>query len=334
MNVGENCTRKYQTIMPSIERNGEKMPDWLPVFNDEMADFWSGEMLWNTTLTSYTTFRVGGAAEALVFPRGVKELSQLIQGLRKINVPWHVIGRGSNIVVSDKGVKGVVIVFGHNFSSRQIVEESADSVQVKVEAGHSLSGLVNWSVEKGLSGLEFAVGIPGTIGGAIVMNAGAWGGEIRDVVASVTMIDKKGNSITRKRDEIDFAYRSWGEADSMIAVEGVFELKKSDPTLVKRRCQDFHESRKNMQPQNKPSGGSFFKNPPGGKSAGQLIDESGLKGLRAGGAEVSSVHANFIVNDGSATAADIIKLMHIIQQRVEEASGISLQPEVRFLGWE
>ena len=132
MNVGENCTRKYQTIMPSIEKNGEKMPDWLPVFNDEMADFWSGEMLWNTTLTSYTTFRVGGAAEALVFPRGVKELSRLIQGLRKINVPWHVIGRGSNIVVSDKGVKGVVIVFGHNFSSRQIVEESADLVKVKV----------------------------------------------------------------------------------------------------------------------------------------------------------------------------------------------------------
>lgn len=334
MNVEKNSVRPYPVLMPPTEGNREKMPDWLPVFNDEMADFWIGEMLWNTSLASYTTFRVGGAAEALVFPRGVKELSQLIQGLRKINVPWHIIGRGSNIVVSDKGVQGVVIVFGRNFSSRQILEESADSVQVRVEAGHSLSGLVNWSVEKGLSGLEFAAGIPGTVGGAIVMNAGAWEGEIRDVIASVTMMDGKGNSITRKRDEIDFTYRSWGEAESMIVVEGVFELKKSDPVLIKSRCQDYHDRRKNMQPHNKPSGGSFFKNPLGNKSAGQLIDEAGLKGYRVGDAEVSSVHANFIVNDGSATAADLIELMHIIQQRVEEASGISLQPEVKFLGWE
>jgi UDP-N-acetylmuramate dehydrogenase len=334
MNVEKNSVRHYQALVQQTERNQDKMPDWLPVFNDEMADFWIGEMLWNTSLDSYTTFRVGGAAEALVFPRGVKELSQLIQGLRKINVPYHIIGRGSNIVVSDKGVRGVVIVFGRNFSSRQILEESVESVLVRVEAGHSLSGLVNWSVEKGLSGLEFAVGIPGTVGGAIVMNAGAWEGEIKDVIASVTMMDGKGNSITRKRDAIDFAYRSWGEAESMIAVEGVFTLKKSDPAIIKSRCLDLHGRRKNKQPQNMPSGGSFFKNPPGNKSAGQLIDEAGLKGHRVGDAEVSSVHANFIVNDGSATAADLIELMHIVQQRVEETSGISLQPEVRFLGWE
>lgn len=334
MNVEKNNVLQYQALVSPTEGNREKMPDWLPVFNDQMADFWIGEMLWNTSLDSYTTFRVGGAAEALVFPRGVNELSQLIQGLRKINVPWHIIGRGSNIVVSDKGVRGVVIVFGRNFSSLQILEESADSVRVKVEAGHSLSGLVNWSIEKGLSGLEFAIGIPGTIGGAIVMNAGAWEGEIGDVIASVTIMDGKGTSITRKRDEIEFAYRSWGEAESMIAVEGIFKLKKRDPALIKSKCRDFHDRRKNKQPQNLHSGGSFFKNPPGNKSAGQLIDEAGLKGYRVGGAEVSPLHANFIVNDGSATAADLIELMHIIQQRVEESSGISLQPEVRFLGWE
>ncbi|MBC8318622.1 MAG: UDP-N-acetylmuramate dehydrogenase [Desulfobulbaceae bacterium] len=309
-------------------------PDWAPFFNDEMADFWSGEVLWNASISSYTTFRVGGAADALVFPRGTKEVSQLIQGLRKMNIPWHILGRGSNVVVSDKGIKGVVIVFGKNFSRCHIVKEDGDSVLVKVEAGHSLSGLVKWAADQGLSGLEFAAGIPGTVGGAIVMNAGAWGGEISEVVSAVDMMTERGEIVTKKRKEIDFQYRSWGEESSMVAVECVFRLKKSTAADSRGKCQELLEQRKKNQPLNTPSGGSFFQNPAGSKSAGELIEHAGLKGKRVGGAEVSHVHANFIVNNGSATAADIIGLMHIVQQRVEETSGVFLEPEVRFLGWE
>lgn len=334
MNAARDCAGKHKVMRTPAGKRTEEMPGWATIFNDAMADFWSGEVLWNASLSSYTTFRVGGAAEAIAFPRGIRELSQLIQGLRKIDIPWHILGRGSNVVVSDKGLQGVVIVFGRNFSRCHIIKEDGDTVLVKVDAGHGLSGLVNWAVEKGFSGLEFAVGIPGTVGGAIVMNAGAWGSEISDVISSVTMVTEKGERVTKKRGEMCFEYRSWGEESSMIAVEGVFQLGKSTTADIKKKGQEFLKNRKKKQPIDKPSGGSFFKNPPGDRSAGQLIEQAGLKGRKVGGAEVSAVHANFIINDGSATAADIVGLMHIVQQKVEKASGIFLEPEVRFLGWE
>jgi UDP-N-acetylmuramate dehydrogenase len=310
------------------------MPDWAQVFNDEMADFWSGEVLWNCSLAPYTTLGVGGPAEAIIFPRGINELSQLMQGLRKINVSWHVIGRGSNIVVHDNGVNGVVIIFGRSFSTKQKIEEKGDSIHLKVDAGHSLSGLVNWTMEQGLSGMEFATGIPGTVGGAIVMNAGAWGREMSDVLLTVTMLDEAGNIISKGCSDMDFRYRSWGEVESMIAVGGVFQLYKKDSEKVKSRCHEIQEDRKKKQPLKHPSAGSFFKNPPGEKSAGQLIEEAGLKGVNIGGAQVSPVHANFIVNTGAASARDIIQLMQKVQQEVEKTSGICLEPEVKFLGWE
>lgn len=324
---------KSQNIIPQQRSRIKTMPDWAPTFNDEMGDFWSGEVLWNCSLAPYTTFGVGGSAEAIIFPRGMNELSQLIQGLRKIDVPWHVLGRGSNIVVNDKGVSGVIIIFGRSFSGKQVIKEKGETVRVQVDAGHGLPSLVNWCAEQGLSGLEFATGIPGTVGGAIVMNAGAWGGEMKDVLISVTMLDEAGNIVTKNCADMNLGYRSWGEDDSMIAIGGVIQLRKMDSETVKTSCHKIHQGRKKKQPSGQFSAGSFFKNPPGDKSAGQLIDEAGLKGLCVGDAQVSPVHANFIVNTGSATARDIIQLMHKVQQVVEEVHGISLEPEVKFLGW-
>lgn len=314
--------------------NEAKKPDWADLFNDGMADFWNGEVHWNASMAAYTTFKVGGPAEAIVFPRGRNELSLLIQCLRKINVPWHLLGRGSNVLVADQGVKGVVIVLGRDYGAIEVDHQYADGALVRVEAGCGLGRLVNWTARHGLSGLEFAVGIPGSVGGAIVMNAGAWKKEMKDVLALVTVMNGRGCCSVKKTEQMHFAYRTWGEKKGLIALEGYFRLQSDDPETIRGRCVHYQELRKERQPHMVASGGSFFKNPCKGKSAGQLIDEAGLKGVSVGAAMVSPVHANFIVNTGGATAGEIVLLMELVQAKVKEQSGVWLEPEVRMLGME
>ncbi len=327
-----SCSRKYRDMMVPVGEKRVKLPIWSGAFNDEMADFWSGEVTWNESMAKYTTFKVGGVADAIVFPRGRNEFSLLVQGLRRLNVPWVVVGRGSNLVVADEGIRGMVIVLGRNFAAIEMDQKDDASAVVKVQAGCSLAKLVKWSAEQGLTGLEFAAGIPGSVGGAIVMNAGAWQREMKDVLSLVTTMDTKGCFCLTKTAEMNFAYRSWGEVRGKIALEGFFTLKKDSSERIKAKCREYQKLRRKRQPVNMDSGGSFFKNPAQGKVAGQLIEEAGLKGYRVGGAMVSPVHANFIVNTGGATAADIVALMHSVQQRVREKFGISLEPEVKFLG--
>jgi UDP-N-acetylmuramate dehydrogenase len=321
-----------QELMGPARAADRGLPAWAPAFQEATAAFLRGEVRWHVPMAGYTTFKVGGPAEAVVFPRDRRELGLLVQALAAIRVPWQVLGRGSNVVIGDAGLAGVVIVFGREFAKIELLEEAAETALVRVEAGCALARLVGWAVKRGLAGLEFAAGIPGSVGGAIVMNAGAWKREMKDLLTAVTVMDEQGRITTRPMAQMHFVYRSWGEKKGTIAVEGFFQLRKGDPVELRAICAEHEQRRKVLQPQHMASGGSFFKNPPGGRTAGQLIDAAGLKGRTVGGAMVSPVHANFIVNTGRATAQDIIELMGIVQEKVRGQFAVALEPEVKILG--
>lgn len=309
------------------------LPGWADDFLEMIRDFWNGELKWNCSMADLSTFRVGGAASVVVFPLSLNELSLLVQGLGRMNLPWRVIGRGSNILVSDSGIEGVVVVLGRDFCSIERIDiHRREQVLVRVMAGCSLAKVISWCAEQGLSGLEFAAGIPGSVGGATAMNAGAFGREISDVLYSVVIMDRVGTFRSKSHEQMQPAYRSWNERPDMTAVETIFKLKKGDPEAIEARCRDIIAQRRNKQPCHAMSCGSFFKNPDG-IPAGKLIEEAGLKGFQVGGARVSEKHANFIINTGTATAADIVSLMKHIRERVLKKSGIVLEPEVELLGF-
>ena len=312
---------------------GTPLPDWAADFFEMIRDFRRGELKWNCSMAELSSFRVGGVAQAAVFPRSLNELSHLVQGMREMNLPWRVIGRGTNILVSDSGLEGVVVVLGRDFCSMEQIETGgSDYVHVRVMAGCSLAMVISRCAEQGLSGLEFAAGIPGSVGGATAMNAGAFGGEMADVLSSVIIMDREGICRKKRRNEMQPVYRSWNEGPDMTAVETIFKLKKTDPKTIAARCREIIAQRKERQPWHAMSCGSFFKNPDG-MAAGKLIEEAGLKGFQLGGARVSEKHANFIVNTGTATAADIVRLMELIRERVLVKSGFLLEPEVKLLGF-
>lgn len=290
------------------------------------------KVLWNESLAPYTTFRVGGEAEALALPESLEELAGLVQFLTGKNIPWYVLGQGSNVLISEKGVQGVVILLGDNFSSLQVLAEDREKVVVKVQGGCRLPRLLGWSVEHGLAGLEFAVGIPGSLGGGIVMNCGAWGEKISDVLTAVTVVQRDGSCLFLSREELSFGYRSWGGDESLVVAEGNLEFARSEREAVQQKCRRLQDFRRERQPLGKASGGCFFRNPGGDKTAGQLIEEAGLKGVTVGSAQVSEVHANFLVNNGGANSADVVNLMNIVRRKVEERSGVVLNPEVKFIG--
>lgn len=310
----------------------QRLPEWAIAFNDEMGDYWAGEVLWGEAMAKFTTYRVGGKAEAIIFPGSMRGLAQLLRGIKRLNIPCRLIGGGSNILVADEGLRGITLILGKGFSHIGVVREVDDRVDVKVEAGCSLARLVSWCAEQGLSGLEFAAGIPGTVGGALVMNAGAWGSEISQVVSSITVMDENGDYEVKNVADFHYSYRCWGEQAGRIALEGVFQLQRSDKVAVKKMCQKLVAGRKERQPR-EASCGSFFKNPGQGKTAGKLIDQAGLKGQRVGGAMVSRQHANFLVNTGTASAHDLIMLMQLVQSEIKEQFGIFLEPEVKLLGF-
>ncbi len=314
-----------------------------------MLDYWDGEIVWDCPLANFSTLRVGGPARGVAFPKGVKELAVLVKGLQKEGIPWRIIGRGSNILIPDEGFPGIVIVLGPQFAGIEKVSGDESHVQVKVEAGCSLSRLLRWAIDFELSGLEFAAGIPGSVGGAIVMNAGAFGKEIGQVVESIVLMDAAGNFSALGKDEFEFSYRQLkvtrgaetlkegmvreGGSEAIV-VSVIMKLARGNREQIEARCRKLNRLRKEKQPQGIASAGSFFKNPEG-RAAGRLVDEAGLKGCRVGGAMVSPQHANFIVNMGDATARDILDLMEVVQKRVFSTAGVWLEPEVDIWGeWE
>ena len=279
-------------------------------------------------LAKHTYFGIGGEATAYIEVSAVSELAALARFHQQWNVPIAVIGRGSNLLVSDTGFKGIGVRLVGELAKLEV-----DGKVVSVGAGLSLPRLSKTMSRRGLSGVEFALGIPGSVGGALIMNAGAWGSSFGDVVTNVTVMSNTGDLINITHDEANFEYRHSG-LDAYFCVTGAtLKLELGDVDTITARMQNFYKQKVETQPFAEENAGCMFKNPPG-DSAGRLIDISGLKGYRIGGAEVSTVHGNFILNIDNATAADVLSLVAYIQQQVREKTGISLQTEVKRLGFD
>jgi UDP-N-acetylmuramate dehydrogenase len=283
----------------------------------------------NEPMKNHTTFRIGGPVDILISPPSITEVKLTVDYCQKHTIPFLVFGLGSNILVRDKGIRGVAIIIGHNLQAIQFEGE-----QLYAQAGISLAKLAQRAAACSLSGLEFAEGIPGSLGGAIVMNAGAYGGEMQDIVMEVEAISPSGQERIFRADELGFNYRSSVfQHNGFIIVAARLQLKKGDQESIQIQMRAYARSRREKQPLEYPSAGSVFKRPPG-FYVGPMIEELGLKGCRIGGAEVSIQHAGFIVNVGQATASDVLELIAIIKRAASEKFGVELQPEIRVIGEE
>ncbi len=281
----------------------------------------------NEPMKNHTTFKIGGPAQYYVTPESVTQIQEVVSLCRDMNIPLHVIGNGSNILVGDDGVDGVVLALFNTFSDYEI----KDNV-ITAQAGMSLIKLAVIALREGLTGLEFASGIPGSVGGAVYMNAGAYDGQMKDVVTSVTVLDEAGNIRILGRDELDMGYRTSAVAKhNMIVLQVIIELKAGNKEQIKDRMNQLSELRKQKQPLEYPSAGSTFKRPEG-YFAGKLIADAGLKGYSIGGAAVSEKHAGFVVNMGGATAKDVVELTDYIKKRIMEQFGVTLELEVKRIG--
>lgn len=286
-----------------------------------------GQFQIHVPMAQYTTFRVGGPADILVSPNSQEEVCTLLAAIQAEQVPCTILGNGSNVLVLDKGIRGVVLKLGNALNGLVI-----EGTRIRVEAGVLLSRLATAAADAGLTGLEFASGIPGSLGGAILMNAGAYGGEIGNLVRSVTVVDQKGQVRTLNREQMDFRYRhSVVMETGDIILSATLELAPGDPSDIHDRIRELTQKRITKQPLNFPSAGSTFKRPPG-YFAAALIDQAGLRGYRVGDAQVSEKHTGFVVNRGHATASEILQLMDDVKTRVHAMSGVWLEPEVRILG--
>lgn len=285
-----------------------------------------GRVLVNERLDRHTTFKVGGPCKALLLAETTEELKAVLRLLKEEGEDFFILGNGSNLLVSDEGYDGYVIKLMGDFLSVKLEGDS-----IVAGAGVLLSKVCTFARDNALSGLEFAYGIPGTVGGAMVMNAGAYGGEMKDVTESVSLL-YNGDIVTRTAEEMQFGYRdSIIKHDDYIALETRFKLKKDSTEEISAAMNDYMDRRRSKQPLEFPSAGSTFKRPEGA-FAGKLIEDSGLKGFRVGGASVSVKHAGFVVNDQNGTAADIDELMKRVAERVKKDSGFVLEPEVIRIG--
>lgn len=326
-------------------------------------------VLTNELMKKHTTFMTGGPADYFVMPQTTEQLSELIKLAKGSNIPYYIMGRGSNLLVSDEGFRGIVIQLYDKFAEYEFLEkyEFLENVQksgdvchrisyseeagnepeeseiaqnkafekkyMRVKAGLSLIKLGKIAADSGLAGFEFASGIPGTVGGAVVMNAGAYGGEMKDILVNATIMDSDGNIRTLSVSELDLGYRTSIVAKkSWLVLEAVIALKNGDRDEIRKRMSELAAKRIEKQPLEYPSAGSTFKRPEG-YFAGKLIEDAGLKGASVGGAKVSDKHAGFVVNTGGATSKDIIDLTDIIMQKVYELNGVKLELEVKKLGF-
>lgn len=278
-------------------------------------------------MSKYTTFRIGGNAAVMLTPTTDEQLASIIKKCKEENIKPFIIGNGSNMLISDKGLDTVVI----NMCRPDPKIELANGDTVVCDAGATMSKVCNFALENGLTGLEFAFGIPGSAGGAAYMNAGAYGGEMKDVLVECRHIDRDGNFGSLKGDELGLAYRTSAyEHNGYIITTLVMKLSKGNKDEIRVKMQELLQRRKDKQPLEYPSAGSTFKRPEG-FFAGALIEECGLKGYSVGGAQVSEKHAGFVINKGSATAKDVLDLIKYIQDKVFSEKGVMLEPEVRLI---
>lgn len=295
-----------------------------------LASGFRGELLVGEPLARYTTYRIGGPADLLAVPSSEEEVAAVLAKAKEFGVPVTVIGSGSNLLVSDRGVRGVVIRLG-----RPLGKIEFDGDRVIAQAGASLPRLAKLAADRGLSGLEWGGGVPGTVGGAVAMNAGAHGGETSRVVKRVHLIGRDGRPFSCSPEEMEFSYRKSGLIRKVrpVVVSAEFQLEEGDPEEILEQMKAFAARRRRTQPLGMPSSGSVFKNPPG-DYAGRLIEAVQLKGARIGGAQISTVHGNFIVNTGGARADDVYRLIRLAQSRVYEEFGVKLELEVELVGWD
>ena len=284
-------------------------------------------VLLNEPMSLHTSFRTGGPAEVFIKAESTENIISAIDIAKKYNKQYIITGNGSNILVKDGGIDGIVINIGNEMSKIK-----CDGTKIYAQAGAMLSALATAAADEELTGLEFASGIPGTVGGAVFMNAGAYDGEIKDVIEYADVIDSEGNTHRLIKDELELSYRhSVIDDKNMIVVGAMFNLNKGIKKNITDKMADFAKRRRDKQPLNYPSAGSTFKRPEG-YFAGKLIEDSGLKGKTVGGAQVSEKHAGFVVNIGNATSSDIIALMDGCIETVYNKFGVKLEPEVRILG--
>ncbi len=278
-------------------------------------------------MSNHTTFRIGGNADVFVSVINDHEVVDLIDYLKKNDIPYYVIGKGSNLLVSDKGYRGVIIEIGSNYSGIRII-----GTEIVAKAGTAMSRLSHFAMENGYTGLEFASGIPGTVGGGVIMNAGAYGGEMRQVVYRVRVLTQAGEIKMLSNSEMEFEYRnSKAKKEGYIILQTEFRLGKGNPEVIEGIMKELSAKRREKQPLEYPSAGSTFKRPEG-YFAGKLVADAGLKGYSVGGAQVSEKHAGFLINKDHATAEDMYQLINNVKQKVLETYSVELEPEVIFLG--
>lgn len=282
-------------------------------------------ILCDEPMKKHTSFKIGGNADFMVLPENMKQIKDVVSLLKDNGIRYTVIGNGSNLLVDDDGIRGVVIKLARNFSNVVVSDNT-----VIARCGVLLSRLANTALENSLTGLEFAAGIPGTLGGAVVMNAGAYGGEMKDVVAETTYLNADGEILTVSGADHGFGYRKsiFGKDD--IILESTLILKVGDKDAISAKMAELNAQRRDKQPLEFPSAGSAFKRPEG-YFAGKLIQDAGLKGYKIGGASVSPKHSGFIVSDGTATCADVLALIEHVQNEVYKQFEVKLEPEVRYI---
>jgi len=305
-----------------------------------LASHFGGNVKFDEPMSRHTSLRVGGPAEAFVIPENIEALKGLIKWSWQKKIPYLVIGDGTNLLVKDSGINGIVVVLTKCLKTITQTGTGTDGVIVTAMAGARLRNLCSFALERGLEGINFAVGIPGTIGGGIMMNAGTVHGAMESALESINVLLPTGRSRRIKREKLNFSYRNLSlnneKIDSCqgqpIVLDGCFCLRPSDPEKLKKEAQAILKTRKERQPTGLPSAGCFYKNPVSGKTAGELIELAGLKGKSIGGAEISSKHANFIVNRQRASAADFLALMELVEETVSKMFNIDLEREVKIVG--
>ena len=285
------------------------------------------QVLFEEPMKSHTTFRIGGPAEVFIMPKSIKQVQMAVKICQEEQIPYFILGNGSNLLVSDRGYRGVIIQMDRNMGEIQV-----EGTEIQAAAGALLSSIAVAARRESLTGFEFAGGIPGTLGGAVVMNAGAYGGEMKDVLKEVTVMDGDGKIFTLPASELEMGYRtSIIKTAGYLVLSARITLSRGKEEDIKARTRALSEMRTQKQPLDYPSAGSTFKRPEG-YFAGKLIMDSGLRGYSVGGAMVSEKHCGFVINKGNATAEDVVSLMKHVTEVVQEKYGVTLEPEVKFLG--
>ena len=301
-----------------------------------LIDYFGSQVAFSEPMSRHTTFGIGGPADALLTVRTDQQLRDLVRWAQDRGLPFMILGAGSNLLVRDGGIRGLAVKLANGFESVRQGSEPLPNGWVGIIAGAGVlvRKLGKYALDHGLGGLNFVLGIPGTVGGALRMNAGAWGSSMADTTSSISFLNQHGDIVTMGKERLRFSYRGLDVEEGSIILRGEFRLERSDLEGLRQEALNMQRKRRSTQPLSLPSAGSIFRNPSADVSAGELIDKAGLKGLRKGGAEVSTRHANFIVNKGDARASDVVALMEHIQDVVFDRFAVSLEPEVIIIGQE